>query len=176
MSGTMQFKFKCLLQALPENASMLHRDIFCFFFLKDEEFVSKAINDSNIDPETFPASKVRQFAKKTEFSKSTARHIKAVASDPKLPQVNLMRHQITDFPPSMSKWKHYSHKSKSNKRYSSEHKNQRPPFKKSDPSQAHKRRGRCSKCGDSKCVEGFKCPARKIQCKTCNKYGHFTSL
>ena len=25
-------------------------------------------------------------------------------------------------------------------------------------------------------IEGFKCPARKFQCKTCNKYGHFTSL
>ena len=72
----------------------------------------------------------------------------------------------------------YSHKqwSKSQKRYSNGHKNQRPPFKKFDPSQAHKRRDRCSKCGDSKHVEGFKCPARKFQFNSCNKYGHFTSL
>ena len=34
----------------PETASILHRDIFCFF-LKDEEFISKTINDSNIDLE-----------------------------------------------------------------------------------------------------------------------------
>ena len=40
----------------------------------------------------------------------------------------------------------------------------------------HKKRNRCSKCGNSKHVEGFKCPARKFKCKTCNKYGHFTSL
>ena len=25
-------------------------------------------------------------------------------------------------------------------------------------------------------VEGFKYPGRKFKCKTCNKYGHFTSL
>ena len=139
----------------PETASILHRDIFCFF-LKDEEFVSKTINDSNIDPEKFPASKVRQIAKKMESSKSTARHIKAVASDPQVAQVNLMRHQRTDVPPCKSKWKQHSHKqrSRSPKRYSNEHKNQRPPFKKFDPSQAHKRRDRCSKCGDSKHVEG----------------------
>ena len=32
----------------PETAKILHRDIF-WFFLKDEEFVSKTINHSNID-------------------------------------------------------------------------------------------------------------------------------
>ena len=41
-----------------EIASILHQDIF-WFFLKDEEFVSKTINDSNIDLEKVPASKVR---------------------------------------------------------------------------------------------------------------------
>ena len=61
----------------PETASILHRDIF-WFFLKDEEFVSKTINDSNIDLDKFPASKVRQLAK-MESSKSTAKHIKVVA-------------------------------------------------------------------------------------------------
>ena len=76
----------------PETANILHRDIF-WFFLKDEEFVTKTINDSNIDLEKFPASKVRQLAKKMESSKSTARHIKTVASDPQATQVNLTRHQ-----------------------------------------------------------------------------------
>ena len=41
-----------------ETASVLHSDMF-WFFLKDEEFVSKTINDSSIDLEMFPASKVR---------------------------------------------------------------------------------------------------------------------
>ena len=76
----------------PETASILHRDIF-WIFLEDAEFVSKTINDSNIDLEMFPASKVRQCNKKMESSKSTITHIKAVASDSQGAQVNLMRPQ-----------------------------------------------------------------------------------
>ena len=129
--------------------------------------------------EKFPASKVRQLAKKMESSKTTACHIKQVASDPKVAHVNLMRHLRTDLPPSKSKWKQHSHKSRSKgqKNYSSEHNHQVPSYKKRfDPTQAHQRRDRCSKCGDSKHVEDFRCSARKFQCKTCSKYGHFTSL
>ena len=52
-----------------------------------------------------------------------------------------------------------------------------PPHKKRfHHNQAHQIIDGCSKCGDSKHIEGFKCPARKFQCKTCNKYGHSTSL
>ena len=51
-----------------------------------------------------------------------------------------------------------------------------PPYKKFDPKQAHTSRDRCSKCGDSRYVESFKCPAKKYQCNSCDKYGHFTSL
>ena len=90
-----------------------------------------------------------------------------------------MRHQRIDLPPSKGKQKQTSHKSRSrdHNRYSGEHKNQRPPHKpRFDPSQAHQRWDRCSKCGNSKHVEGFKCPARNFQCKTCNKYGHFTTM
>ena len=35
---------------------------------------------------------------------------------------------------------------------------------------------RCQKCGDSNHIEGYLCPAKKLQCKSCHKYGHFTSL
>ena len=35
---------------------------------------------------------------------------------------------------------------------------------------------RCQKCGDSNHIEGSQCPAKKFQCKSCHKYGHFTSL
>ena len=69
----------------------------------DEEFVSKTIHDSNIDLEKFPASKIRQFAKKMKSSKSTVRHIKQAASDPQAAQVNIMRYQRTDLPPSKGK-------------------------------------------------------------------------
>ena len=108
----------------PETASILHRDIF-WIFLKDEEFVSKTITDSNIDLDKFPASKLRLLAKKMESSEPTTRHIKVVASDPQAVQVNLMGNERTDLPPSILKWKQHSHKSRSKKRYSGEHKNQR---------------------------------------------------
>ena len=39
----------------PETAKILHRDIF-WFFLQDEEFVSRTINDGSIDLEKFPAT------------------------------------------------------------------------------------------------------------------------
>ena len=72
-----------------ETAKILQRDIF-WFFLKDEDFVSHTINDSNIDLDKFPASKVRQMAKKLESSKSTAKHIKQVSCEPQATQVNLL--------------------------------------------------------------------------------------
>ena len=45
-----------------------------------------------------------------------------------------------------------------------------------DPKQAHASKERYSKCGDFRHVEGFKCPEKKYQCKSCHKYGHLTSL
>ena len=55
----------------PKTAKILQRDIF-WFFLHDEEFVSKTISDGSVDLEKFPTSKVRQLAKKLESSKATA--------------------------------------------------------------------------------------------------------
>ena len=40
----------------PETASVLHRNIF-WFFLKDEDFVSKTINECSVDLQKFSASK-----------------------------------------------------------------------------------------------------------------------
>ena len=158
-----------------ETAKILHRDIF-WFFLKDEEFVFKTINDSNIDLDEFLASKVKQLAKKMESSKVTARHIKQVASDPQVAQINLMRHQHTDLPASMHKKRKSfveprppSHKNDKSDRQSS--------YKKSfDAKNVYKIKERCQKCGDSNQIEGFHCPAKNFQCKSCHKYRHFTSL
>ena len=49
-----------------------------------------------MDLEKFPASKVRQLAKKMESSKATVCHIKQVAGDPEVAQINLMRQQCTE--------------------------------------------------------------------------------
>ena len=87
-----------------KTTKILQRDIF-WFFLNDEDFISKTINDSNIDLEKFPASKVRQLAKKLESSKSTTRHIKKMSSDPQAVQINLLRHQRTEIPPNKAKRK-----------------------------------------------------------------------
>ena len=61
----------------PETAKIFQRDIF-WFFLRDEDLVSKTISDGSVDLEKFPASKVRQLAKKLESSKATAHRIKQV--------------------------------------------------------------------------------------------------
>ena len=79
----------------PETAKILHRDIF-WFFLHDEDFVSKTINEGNVDLDKFPASKVGQLVKKCKRSKATARHIMLGAGEMQATQIHLMRHQCTE--------------------------------------------------------------------------------
>ena len=73
----------------PETAKILHRDIF-WFFLWDEDFVSRTISDGSIDLNKFPDSRVCQLAKKLESSKAMARHIKQVSGKPQAAQINLL--------------------------------------------------------------------------------------
>ena len=159
----------------PETAKILHMDIF-WFFLEDEEFVSKTINDSKIDLDKFPTSKVRQHAKKMESSKATARHIKQVACDPQPAQINLMRHQCTYLPASKCKKRKpfVKPRSPSHKNDTSDRQSH---YKKSfDAKNVYRNKERYQKCGDSNHIEGFQCPAKKFQCKSCHMYGPFTSL
>ena len=79
----------------PETAKILHRDIF-WFFMKDEDFVTKTINEGNVDIQKFPVSKVQQLAKKMESSKAFAKHIRQVAGDLPVAQIQLMHHQCTE--------------------------------------------------------------------------------
>ena len=162
----------------PETAKILQRDIFCFF-LRDEEFVSKTISDGSVDLEKFPASKVRQLAKKLESSKATACHIKQVAGDLQAAQINLLRHQRTELPSGKYKKKrsHMKPRQSNNKNQGHEgYHLQAQPKKKFDTRGVHNDKTRCSKCGDSVHIEGFQCPAKKYQCKACHKFGHFTSM
>ena len=57
-----------------ETAKILHRDIF-WFFLRDEDFVSRTISDGSIDINKFPVSRVCQLAEKLESSKAMVRYI-----------------------------------------------------------------------------------------------------
>ena len=81
----------------PETAKILHKDIF-WFFMKDKDFVTKTINEGNIDIQKFPASKIQQLAKKMESSKATAKHIRQVAGDIPVAQIQLMQHQRIELP------------------------------------------------------------------------------
>ena len=58
--------------------------------MKDEDFITKTINEGNVDIQKFPASKVQQLAKKMGSSKATAKHIRQVAGDLLVAQIQLM--------------------------------------------------------------------------------------
>ena len=154
----------------PEIAKILHHDIF-WFFMKDEDFVSRTINEGSIDLDKFPASKVCQHTKKMDSSKATARHIRQVAGDLQATQINFMHHQCTELSSGKKK------RTQGVKQRQSHHKNAEHPAsgqlkRNFDPKLAHKYKDRCPRCGDSAHLEGFQCPAKTFQCKAC----HFTSL
>ena len=150
------------------------------FFLKDEDFVSCTINDSNIDPDNFPASKVRQLAKNLESSKSTAKHTKQVSSELQATQVNLVRHQRTELPPSKFQRKQrkaFRYRQFNHKYQQEERQDEREPQLQRKFKQVHtSQKNRCSKFGDTPLIEGFKCPTSRHQCKYCHKFGHFSHL
>ena len=72
-----------------ERAQILQRDIF-WFFLNDESFVSKNLNEGHVELNKFPASTACQLAKKFESSQATAKHMKQITRDSQVVQVNLL--------------------------------------------------------------------------------------
>ena len=172
----MQSKLKSILPNTLWRQPRYSIETYSGFFLKDEDFVSRKINEDSVDLDMFPASRVCQLAKKMESSKSTARHFEQVVGDPQAAQINFMHHQGAEL--SNGKYKKKKPEAKQKQAY---HKasEQRPPnqYKKSfDLRLAHKDKYRCSKCRDSSHLEGFQCPAKKYQCKACHRFGHYTSL
>ena len=147
------------LDKYPPETAKIFAERHLLVFLNDEDFVSKTINESNIDLEKFPASKVRQLAKKLESSKSTARHIKKVAGEPSAAQINLLRHQRTEIPPSKAQRKQNKFRTKPNFKRENHHQANYQPNevtkKKFNPKQIHQNPERCHKCGDSRHAEGF---------------------
>ena len=165
-----------------ETAKILQRDIF-WFFLKDEDFVLKTINYSNIDLDKFPANKVRKLAKKLESSKSTAKHIKQVSDEPQAAKVNVLRHQCTELPQNKFQRKQRRFKPKQyNSRNQQEHHqydrtNERIPQAKRKLRQNQTNTDdQCTRCGDTPHMQGFRCPASRHQCKYCKKIGHFSHM
>ena len=70
-----------------------------WFFLSNESFISKTLDEGHVSLKNFPASRVRQMAKKLEGSQAIAKHIKQVTNEPLSTQINLLRHQRTELPP-----------------------------------------------------------------------------
>ena len=168
-----------LAKYTPETAKILHRDIF-WFFLKDEDFVSRTISDGSVDLDKFPASRVWQLAKKIKSSKATARHIKQVLMEPQATQVNLLRHQRTELPQhrykkkrSYTKPKPGNNKSHGHDQYQSQisqrNKANHKPATSHRPAPSNNF-NRCLKCGNTACCEGFTCLAKKYQWKACHKF------
>ena len=164
-----------LAKYLLETAKILHCDIF-WFVMKDEDFVSEAINEGSGDPEKFPESRVCQLAKKMESSNPTARYIRQVAGDPWGAQINLLCHQSIELPPGKHKKKKPGVKQRQLHSKNTE-KQPLSQFKRNfDPKLAHRNTNRYPKYGDSTHWKGFHCPAKWFQSMSCHMYGHYTSL
>ena len=162
-----------------ETAQILQRDIF-WFFLSNESFISKTLDEGHVSLNNFPASRVRQMAKKLEGSQATAKHMKQVTNEPHASQINLLRHQRTELTPSKAQRRQNKFRHKPNfNRENHQQANYKPnefTRKKFNPTQIHENSERCHKCGDSQHIEGFRCSARKVQCIHCKKFDHFSSL
>ena len=66
---------------------------------------------------------MHQLVKKTESSKTTAKHIKQIASDPQATHIHLMQYQCTELPPTKfqrKQKKHFKPRQDTNKKYSHE--------------------------------------------------------
>ena len=86
-----------------DTAATFTMDIFCFF-MTDNEFIAKTINEDNIDLAQYPAAKVQQIAKKLKSSKATAKHIKQHTSSMQgAAQINVLWNNHTSLPPRRKK-------------------------------------------------------------------------
>ena len=145
-----------------ETAKILHRYI-CWFFMKDKDFVTKTINEGNVDIQKFPASKVQQLAKKMESSKTTAKHIRQVAGDLPQHKIHLMCHLHTKLLA-----RNYNKHKKVTKHKAQYHRpTEQMPKKSFDLQKLDKLSDRWIRCSNTLHAKGFQCHAKKFQCKVC---------
>ena len=110
-----------------------------------------------------------------ESSKATAKHIRQVAGDLQVAQIQLMRHQCTE----LLAGNYLKRKQTSTARQKLQnHKSPEilTPRKPSDLQKPDMHSNKYTRCGDTLHGKGFQCPARKFQCKICHKFGHFTTV
>ena len=110
-----------------------------------------------------------------ESSKAMAKHIRQVAGDLPVAQIQLMQHQCTQLPA-----RNYPRRKQTSTTWKKlqNHKtleiltSQKP----SDLWKLDAHSDKCTRCGYTLHAKGFQCPARKFQCKICHKFGHFTTV
>ena len=131
----------------------------------------------------FPASKIRQLAKKPESSKSTAKHIKQVSNEPQAAKVNLMRPQCIELPNNKFQRKERKFKPRqSNSRNQQEHQQyertnvRMPQANRKFKQEQTNTEDRCTRCGDTPHMQDFRCPTSRHQYKYCKKTGHFIHI
>ena len=107
-----------------------------------------------------------------ESSKATANHIRQVAGDLPVAQIQLMHHQHTELP-TRNYIKQKTTKQKLQNHRPTEPHTSRKPF---DLQKPETQSDRCIRCGDTIHTKGFQCPVRKFQCIVCHKFGHFTTV
>ena len=142
-----------------ETAKVLHRDIF-WFFMKDKDFVTKTINEGNVNIQKFPTSKVQQLAKKMESSKATAKHIQQVTGNLPTTQIHFMHHQCTKLPA-----RNYNKHKKMTKQKPQNHRPEQMAKKPFDLQKLEKPSDKCIRCGDTSHTKGFQCPAKSFSVK-----------
>ena len=96
--GTMLFKHNLVLQGIPLRQQKYYTKIFSGFSYMTKISCLEPFTEGSVDLDKFPASRVGQLAKKLESSKATVHHIKQVASDSQVTQINLLQHQTTELP------------------------------------------------------------------------------
>ena len=143
-----------------ETAKILHKDISCFF-MKDEDFVTKTINEGNVDIQKFPASKAQQLAKKMESTKATAKHIQQVAGDLPAAQIHLVHHQQTK----LLAGNYNKHKKPTKQRLQNQRQEQMAK-KSFDLWKPEKPSNKCIRCSDTSHTKGFQYPAKKVSMKS----------
>ena len=126
--------------------------------MNDESFVSKTLNEGHVELTKFPASTVRQLAKKIESSQATAKHMKQVTRDIQAVQVNFLQLQHTEIKPSKSNKKRKTFKLRQE---ANKYRDTRKPQENRRYDPEHTRQDTCSKCGDSQHREELRCPACK---------------
>ena len=127
--------------------------------------MSKTLNEGQVELSKYPASKLRQVAKKFESSQATAKHMKQITRNLQAVQVNLLQHQCTELPPSKSMRQKKKKLLKFRQDATKHNEDKRKPQQRKRFDTEHP--DRCHKCGDSHHREGFRCPASKYQCKIC---------